>query len=115
MRAFGIEVDHRYIRELYDEYDKDLETEGFNFDEFQEVMAARLEERNSKKEIKRLFNLLDHHNTGLLTFDGLKQIAEEIQEKITDDDLAELIGEADYDKDGALSFQEFYKYLIFLF
>ena len=109
MRAFGLEVDHRYIRDIYEEYEKDIENEGFNFEEFQEIMAPKLSDRNSKKEIQRLFNILDQDNAGYLTFDCLKKIAGDIQEKISDEDLTEIIEEADFDQDGALNFEEFYK------
>ena len=59
MRAFGLEVAPRDIRDLFSDYNKDLNSQGFNFFEFKQVMSSRLQKRNSKAEIKRLFNLLD--------------------------------------------------------
>lgn len=109
MRAFGLEVTPRDIRDLFSDYNKDLDSQGFNFFEFKQVMSSRLQKRNSKAEIKRLFNLLDVEEKGFITVDDMKKIAREIQERISDEDLEEIIEEADSDKDGVLNFQDFYK------
>lgn len=109
MKAFGLEVNAREIKELFQDYGKDINSEGFEFAEFKQVMATRLHKRNSKLEIKRLFSLLDSEAKGFITIEDMKKICREIQEKISEDDLAEIIDEADSDKDGVLNFQDFYK------
>ena len=78
MKAFGLVVTPRDIRDLYKEYNKDLNSEGFNFYEFKQVMSSRLQKRNSKAEIKRLFNLLDSESKGFITVDDMKKIARDI-------------------------------------
>jgi len=78
MKAFGLEVTAREIKELFLDYGKDINTQGFSFYEFKQIMATRLHKRNSKMEIKRLFSLLDSESKGFITIEDMKKICREI-------------------------------------
>ena len=51
-------------------------------------------EKESHEEIERAFRLFDVDNTGVITFDNLRQIARELGETMSDDELRLMIMEA---------------------
>lgn len=86
-----------------------------NRDKFQQIMAIKMgssfgtNENNSNDEISRVFNLLDLDKTGLITLENLRSISKELNEEITDEELHEMIAEADTDGDSQINKQEFYE------
>lgn len=64
-------------------------------------------ERDSKEEILKAFRLFDEDQTGKITLKNLRRVAREIGEQMTDDELREMIDEADHDGDGAIDEQDF--------
>ena len=72
-------------------------------------MAPRLRDRNSKEEIYRIFKLFDEDSTGRISFKNLKKISSEIGENLNDEELHEMIGEADRVGDGLITFEDFYR------
>ena len=57
--------------------------------------------------MRRAFELFDADGTGKITFDNLKRIATELGENMTDDEIHEMLNEADRDDDGMNDFGEF--------
>ena len=64
-------------------------------------------ERDSKEEILKAFRLFDDDDTGKISFKNLKRVAAELGEKIYDEELMEMIDEADRDGDGEINEEEF--------
>ncbi|RIB17372.1 hypothetical protein C2G38_2037795 [Gigaspora rosea] len=62
-------------------------------------------------ETKMIFNLFDDDATGKITFKNLKRVAKELGEDITDDQLREMIEEADLNGDGGVDQDEFIRLL----
>jgi centrin-1 len=58
-------------------------------------------ERDSKEEIGKVFALFDHEGKGKVSFRDLKRVVTELGENISDDEMREMIEEADKDGDGA--------------
>ncbi|CAM9664561.1 unnamed protein product [Phaeothamnion confervicola] len=57
----------------------------------------------------KIFALFDEDNTGGITFRNLKRVATELGENLTDEELQEMIEEADRDQDGVVNSEEFYR------
>ena len=55
----------------------------------------------------RAFRLFDDDETGVITFKNLKRAARELGENFTDEELQEMIDEADKDGDGTVGEEEF--------
>lgn len=57
----------------------------------------------------KAFRLFDDDNTGKISFQNLKRVAKELGENMTDEELREMIAEADRDGDGEINEEEFFR------
>ena len=83
--------------------------QSITLDEFMTIVVPRLKPRNSREEIMKIFKLFDEDNTGKISFKNLKKVAKELGENISDNELRDLIQEADRDNDGLVTPEEFYR------
>merc|ERR1711998_78432 len=60
-----------------------------------------------KQEIREAFDLFDDDETNKISFKNLKRVAKELGENMTDEELQEMIDEADRDGDGEINEEEF--------
>lgn len=108
-RALGFQVKKAEIRQMFIDMDKDLSSATITFDEFVEMVTPRMQNRDSREEIMKVFALFDDDNTGAISFKNLKRVATELGENLTDEELQEMIDEADRDGDGVINEEEFYR------
>jgi Ca2+-binding EF-hand superfamily protein len=106
MRALGFEPRKEEVKRMISEMDKDG-SGTIEYPEFEEMMASKMAERDPREEILKAFKLFDDDNTGKITFKNLKRVARELGENMTDEELMEMIEEADRDGDGEISQEEF--------
>jgi Ca2+-binding EF-hand superfamily protein len=104
MSAFGVKKDWIEIMNYYGEEDK----ESFSLEDFQAIMNDNMADRYSKQEIDKIYDVFDMDGHGI-TVENIKNIAKEIDEYITVDEIQEIIQEADRDGDGKLDRNEFYQ------
>lgn len=108
MRALGFEVKKQEIRKIMQDLDKNV-NEKVNYNEFLSIMTPKMSEKDTREEIIKIFRLFDEDQTGKISFRNLKKIALELGEGLTDDELHEMVEEADRDGDGLINFDEFYR------
>merc|ERR1712193_443113 len=106
MRALGFEPKKEEIKKMISDIDKDG-SGTIDFNEFLEMMTAKMSEKDSREEILKAFRLFDDDETGFITLKNLRRVAKEIGENMTDEELQEMIDEADRDGDGQVSEDEF--------
>ncbi|KAI4818830.1 hypothetical protein KUCAC02_004130 [Chaenocephalus aceratus] len=106
MRALGFEPKKEEIKKMVGDVDKDG-TGKISFADFLYVMTQKMAEKDSKEEILKAFRLFDDDETGRISFKNLKRVAKELGENLTDEELQEMIEEADRDGDGEVNQQEF--------
>ncbi len=68
---------------------------------------ARQGDKDSREEILKAFRLFDDDETGKISFRNLKRVAKELGENMSDEELQEMIEEADRDGDGEINEEEF--------
>lgn len=67
----------------------------------------------AEEDIKQSFSILQGPNQQDITFDSLKEVLNKMGDsKITDDDIRNMIEEADLNSTGKVSFQDFQKLLM---
>eukprot|EP01083_Nonionella_stella_P034740 94990_1 len=108
MRALGFEVKKEEIRNMLMEFDKDGSGE-IEFDEFIQMMSPRMASRDTKEEIMKVFKLFDEDDTGYITFRNLKRICQELGEDLTDEEIQEMVDEADRAGNGQVTADDFYR------
>lgn len=108
-RALGFLVKKTEIKQLFLDLDKDLSSATVTFDEFVEMVTPRMKNRDSREEIMKVFALFDDDNKGGISFKNLKRVATELGENLTDEELQEMVDEADRDGDGLINEEEFYR------
>ncbi|XP_026191119.1 caltractin [Cyclospora cayetanensis] len=106
MRALGFEPKREEIRKLIAAADADG-TGTIEFSEFLSMMTQKILARDPKEEMLKAFRLFDDDGTGKITFKNLKRVAKEIGENISDEEIQEMIDEADRDGDGEINEEEF--------
>jgi len=106
MRALGFEPKKEEIRKMVAEVDRDG-SGTVDFEEFLSMMTIKMGQRDSREEMIKAFRLFDDDETGSITFKNLKRVAKELGETLADEELQEMIDEADRDGDGEVSQEEF--------
>ncbi|OCT99825.1 hypothetical protein XELAEV_18005608mg [Xenopus laevis] len=106
MRALGFEPKKEEMKKIISDIDKDG-SGIIDFEDFLSLMTQKMSEKDSKEEIMKAFRLFDDDNTGKISFKNLKRVAKELGENLTDEELQEMIDEADRDGDGEINEQEF--------
>merc|ERR1712095_6913 len=109
LSMMGLKVKPNALREIIEEIDED----GSGLLEFGEScqLAAKFlveeDEEALKKELKEAFRIYDKEGNGYISTDTLKEILKELDNKLTEDDLLNIIEEVDEDGSGTLDFDEF--------
>lgn len=92
----------------------DLDADGngtIDFGEWLALMTKRVNDRDSRANINKIFYLFDDERTGFISVKNLRRIADELGENVSNEELEELIKRADLDQDGLVSEEEFYSIL----
>ncbi|KAJ3411007.1 hypothetical protein HDV05_002915 [Chytridiales sp. JEL 0842] len=106
MRALGFEPKKEEIKKMVAEMDKSGRG-VIDFNQFLEMMSVKMNEKDSREEILKAFKLFDDDESGRISFKNLKRVAKELGENLTDEELQEMIDEADRDGDGEINEDEF--------
>ena len=96
MTNLGFDSKNPSIFNMISDMDEDGSGE-IEFDEFLDMMTARISEHNTKEDLERIFKLFDEDRTNEISFANLKKVAEELGEQISEEELREIIKRADLD------------------
>ena len=107
MQSLGFEAKNQTIYQMINDIDKDKSGE-IDFEEFLDMMTAKMSDKDSREDIQKVFNLFDDDQTGKISLRNLKRVAKELGETMSDAELLEMIERADTDTDGEINFDEFY-------
>lgn len=102
MTSLGFESKNAAIFQMI----SDLDTDGngtIDFGEWLHLMTSRVNTKDSRSNVNKIFSLFDDEKTGYISLKNLRRVAHELGESITDEELDELIRRADKDNDGLVS------------
>merc|ERR1711887_96452 len=108
MRALGFEVKNEELKKMVSDVDGDGNG-TIEFGEFLQMMTGKMGEKDSREDIEKVFKLFDDDSTNKISFRNLARVAEELGENIDDEELQDMINQADRDGDGEINIDEFYR------
>merc|ERR1712159_671332 len=76
----------------------DIDNDGngtIEFAEFLQMMTGKMGEKDTREDIEKVFKLFDDDNTNKISFRNLARVAEELGENIDDEELQDMINQAD--------------------
>jgi len=110
MRALGFEVKKEELKKMISDIDNDGNG-SIEFGEFLEMMTGKMGEKDTREDIEKVFKLFDDDNTGKISLRNLRRVAQELGENIDEEELQDMINQADRDGDGdgEINIDEFYR------
>lgn len=82
-----------------------------DFPEFLTLMSRKMKETDSEEEIMEAFRVFDRDGRGFISSLELKHVMSNLGEKLTDEEIAEMISEADVSGDGEINYEEFVSFM----
>ncbi|KAH9687927.1 calmodulin-like protein 11 [Citrus sinensis] len=91
----------------------DLDGNGtIEFLEFLKLMATKMKENEAQEELKEAFKVFDKDQDGYISPNELRHVMMNLGEKLTDEELEQMILEADLDGDGQVNYEEFARMML---
>jgi len=106
MRSLGQNPTEDELKDMVNEAD-DNGNGYVDFDEFLVTMTKKVKEADSGDEFREAFRIFDTQGDGFISVEKLKHVATTLGETLTDDEINEMIREADKDDNGIVDFNEF--------
>ena len=105
MRSLGQNPTEAELQDMINEVDAD-ENGTIDFPEFLTMMARKMNlETDSEDEIQKAFRVYDKDGNGFISAADLHHVMSSLGEKLTDEEVDEMIREADTDGDGQVNFE----------
>ncbi|KAJ8765432.1 hypothetical protein K2173_013190 [Erythroxylum novogranatense] len=82
------------------------------FLEFLDLMAKKMKETDAEEELKEAFKVFDKDQNGYISATELRHVMINLGEKLTDEEVEQMIKEADLDGDGQVNYEEFVKMMM---
>ena len=73
------------------------------------MMARKMKDTDSEEEIREAFRVFDRDGNGLITAAELRYFKNNLGEKLTDEEVDEMIGNADIDGDGQVNYEGIFR------
>ncbi|CAD6236292.1 unnamed protein product [Miscanthus lutarioriparius] len=80
--------------------------------EFLGLMARRTKDTESEEELREAFRVFDKDQNGFISAVELRHVMTNLGEKLSDEEVSEMIREADVDGDGNINYDEFVKVMM---
>ena len=71
-------------------------------------MARKMKDTDSEEEIREAFRVFDKDGNGFISAAELRHVMTNLGEKLTDEEVDEMIREADIDGDGQVNYEGIY-------
>ncbi|CAF4947918.1 caltractin-like isoform X2 [Pieris napi] len=106
IKALGYEPTKEELQKMINGVDKGL-TGKLSFENFETAIMRKIMSLDSDGDIMKSFRLFDMDDCGFISFENLKQVTKILGIYLSDQEIEEMIDDADKDFDGFISVQEF--------
>nr|XP_009398372.1 PREDICTED: calmodulin isoform X1 [Musa acuminata subsp. malaccensis] len=114
IKSLGQDPSEEELQEMIREVDSDGNG-TIEFGEFLNLMARKVKETNIEEELKEAFKVFDKDQNGFISATELLQLRNvmiNLGEKLTDEEVDQMIREADLDGDGQVNYEEFVRMMM---
>ncbi|XP_059044868.1 uncharacterized protein LOC131840698 isoform X1 [Achroia grisella] len=108
IKALGYEPTKEELQHMINAVDKG-DTGKLSFENFQTAIMRKVMSQDSDGDIMKSFRLFDTDDTGFISFENIKHVTHILGTYLTDEEIEEMIDDADKDFDGFISVEEFMK------
>jgi calmodulin len=106
MKNLGQAPTESELQDMINEVDIDGNG-NIDFKEFLGLMARKMRDTDTEEELMEAFRVFDRDGNNFITNTELKNVMLALGEKVTDEEVDEMIREADINNDGCINYDEF--------
>lgn len=112
MRVLNQAPTEQEILEMMKKETENEKVETIDFIEFLSLMARKLRDVDTEEELLAAFRVFDKDKTGKISVAELRQEITKLEDKLTDEEIDELIKEVDIFGDGNINYEEMVKIIM---
>ena len=94
---------------------EEIEADGdkpITFQYFLSLYAKNMQDKDAERELIKAFNVFDKNHNGRISVEDFRSIVNNLGEKLTKNEINEIIREADQDGDGDIDYMEFVRMMM---
>ncbi|XP_074604479.1 calmodulin-like [Brevipalpus obovatus] len=111
MRSLGQRATDTELKNMVTLVDQDGNG-TIEFNEFLHMMSKKMKETDKEEELREAFRVFDRNGDGYIEASELRHVMTNLGEKLTDEEVEDMIKEADLDGDGLVNYDEFVSVLM---
>ena len=111
MRSLNQDPTEEELNEMIEEVDLDKNGE-VDFEEFITLMNRRSKEIDIEEEVLNAFKIFDKEGNGLISITELRHIMMTLGDQLSEEEIDDMLKEADSDGDGYINYEEFIKNML---
>ncbi|KAI9270372.1 calmodulin [Phascolomyces articulosus] len=110
MRSLNMSVSETEVKSMIRELDADG-SGSIDFEEFLSMLTRTKSNVDTQQELLETFKVFDKNNDGTISANELREVMNNLGEKMSEAELEQMLLEADANKDGVINYEEFVKML----
>lgn len=104
--SLGQQVTDTELKDMVQEVDLN-ENGTIEFSEFYNLWIRDRDSQTEEEELRASFNVFDQDGSGAINKSELEKVMKNLDPAVTEDDLKEMMDEADQNQDGKIDYEEF--------